>query len=308
MRLCLARRVGRTPVNRQPSIGVFYRCVHSARLPKQQPMPNQLSAARIECITTLTPTVRKLDLLVRDDKFAFQPGQWVDFLAPGIDAFTGFSLCSSPSRLPHATLAVKRSRHPSAAWCFEQARVGDMVHLRPGGSFMHRTHVDPSSGTLRLAMPHASHLLLVAGGVGINPFVSVLDDLLCAARAGEVPLSLPRVSLLYSAPTLEEFPFLDSITRMAADPVLAGSVHVERFVTRQPRAAEGAEDAATHWRRLGGADLQRVITSGTSSSLSVACSQTLALLCGPPPMAEGVAAKLVELGIPEHQVWFERWW
>lgn len=287
---------------------------HPTRNRMSDSSPRQACSARIESIETLTPTVRKLELVVEDRGFTFQPGQWVDFFVPGLDAVAGFSLCSSPARLPRATLAVKRSQHPSAAWCFERATAGDVVRLRAGGTFIHRALVDGERGAVRLALPHTSHLLLVAGGVGINPFVSILDDLAHAAReagAEKPPVSLPRVSLLYSSPTPDEFPFLDRLAKLTVDPALAGSVQLECFVTR----AEAGEAAAAqgplvvHRRRMERADLERFILGDTPrSGLHAACRDTLALLCGPPPMADSLATALGDLGVPEGQVWFERWW
>ena len=54
-----------------------------------------------------------------DERFGFQPGQWVDFHAPGVATIGGYSIVSPPSQLKcHRTcdIAVKESRHPPALW------------------------------------------------------------------------------------------------------------------------------------------------------------------------------------------------
>lgn len=60
----------------------------------------------------------------------FQPGQWVDFHAPGVQHVGGYSICSTPQdlqRLGTFELCVKASRHPCAQWVHQQAVAGDKV-------------------------------------------------------------------------------------------------------------------------------------------------------------------------------------
>ena len=68
----------------------------------------------------------------------FQPGQWVDFMAPSQDWVGGFSPASSPRDLPLLRLAVKRSRHPPAEWihsdfCLDTMNNHRTVKIRFGG-------------------------------------------------------------------------------------------------------------------------------------------------------------------------------
>ena len=58
-----------------------------------------------------------------DERFGFQPGQWVDFHAPGLITLGGFSIVSPPSQLTSSRtfeIAVKRSQHPPAHWVHTQ--------------------------------------------------------------------------------------------------------------------------------------------------------------------------------------------
>ena len=75
-----------------------------------------------------------------------------------------------------------------------ECRVGDQLSVRVGGDFIY----DPA--------PSGSHgLLLVAGGVGINPLISML--LHHTREVGEGRLSGTRVRLLYTARTVCEVLF-----------------------------------------------------------------------------------------------------
>ena len=75
-----------------------------------------------------------------------------------------------------------------------ECRVGDQLSVRVGGDFIY----DPA--------PSGSHdLLLVAGGVGINPLISML--LHHTREVGEGRMSGTRVRLLYTARTVCELLF-----------------------------------------------------------------------------------------------------
>ncbi|PRW59202.1 oxidoreductase NAD-binding domain-containing 1 [Chlorella sorokiniana] len=128
--------------------------------------------ARIAAISQETPTVKRFTLTPRGP-LAFLPGQWVDFAVPGIAAVGGYSFTSTPRQLERCgtfDLAIRRSAHPVATWLHDKARAGDEVAVRIGGSFTYQP------GDERRP------LLLLAGGVGINPLLSILQH--CCELAG----------------------------------------------------------------------------------------------------------------------------
>ena len=78
-------------------------------------------------------------------------------------------MSSAPSLLEEEgtlDLAVKASLAAPAHWVHTACKVGDTVGLRVGGNFFH-----PTPG---LSFPHS--ILLVAGGVGINPLFSIMQQ------------------------------------------------------------------------------------------------------------------------------------
>lgn len=78
-------------------------------------------------------------------------------------------MCSSPSEMQRDNimeLAVKYSEWPPANWLHRRAQVGNRVSLRVGGDFHYPDKDTKAKGN--------HDLLLVAGGVGINPLASII--------------------------------------------------------------------------------------------------------------------------------------
>ncbi|TGJ84299.1 hypothetical protein E0Z10_g4445 [Xylaria hypoxylon] len=150
----------------------------------------------------------------------FLPGQWLDVYVPGVEKAGGFTITSTPrearqahpalesedtsettspyeqgknskaARGPYLELAVQKSPdNPAAAWLWQDPHpstadhhtsssgpdsiIGKELHVRVGGGF-----VWPPPGinvrTLR-------RVVFVAGGVGVNPLVSMLCSLASSA-------------------------------------------------------------------------------------------------------------------------------
>merc|ERR1712013_295166 len=127
------------------------------------------SAAQVVSITQLSDTVKGLTLKLAENQetdLKFHAGQWLDFFISGEEKVGGFSMCSCPSDLSMKgtmDLAVKFSTWAPAHWIHTQCRVGDWITFRFGGNFYY-----PSSG-----FNDEHSLLLIAGGVGINPLYSI---------------------------------------------------------------------------------------------------------------------------------------
>merc|ERR1719433_339274 len=79
------------------------------------------------------------------------------------------------------------------------------VHLKAGGTFSWDAAADG---------PGVDHLLLVAGGIGINPLYSMLQAASRAPR--ETVPDLRRISLLYSAARPSELAFRGQLEELAA--------------------------------------------------------------------------------------------
>lgn len=245
-----------------------------------------LCAAEVCGISSESDTVKRLRLSVPPD-FSFKAGQWVDMFIPGVETVGGFSMCSSPGLLQREgviELAVKYAKHPPAHWVHTQCSVGSRVALRVGGDFF----FDPApSGP-------ALDLLLLAGGVGINPLYSILlhtTDLLREGRG----YSIRTTHICYSAKNTQELLFKNSILDMVRE--FPEAVSCQFHVTRQSSEVEAPLQPLTSHGRMSAEQLQTLVQP-----------QTLCYLCGPPPMIEALSRTLRTLGLPEDRILFEKWW
>jgi ferredoxin-NADP reductase len=211
---------------------------------------------------------------------AFEGGQWIDLAIPGITAVGGYSLVSRSGQATFE-IAVKRARHPPAQWVHTGAQPGALAAVRVGGSF----------SLSRLPLASSTRLLLLAGGVGINPLYCMLLEL---ARTPRPYPQLARIDLLYAARQPEELLFLSQLQELAAGGPLAGVLHLHTLVTSSPG----------HSRAMTAAAAQRLASSSSSSSaggLSV-------VMCGPPSFSEDMASAMGAAGVPASSVHCEKWW
>ncbi|RVE66867.1 hypothetical protein OJAV_G00111830 [Oryzias javanicus] len=306
---CLASAAARSFSLPGPATGLFcwrllgFRSTHRRTMSSKRQMDhlqrtsnnyrqNALYPAQVCGITSESETVKRLRIAVPPD-FVFKAGQWVDFFIPGVEKVGGFSMCSSPALLQREgviELAVKYTKHPPAHWVHTMCTVGSRVAVRVGGDFF----FDPSPSDPPV------DLLLVAGGVGINPLYSILlhaKDLLHLNQAsGGGGGNIGSAHLCYSAKNTQELLFKSSIIEMCRE--FPDKISCNFHVTQQ------SADVDAH--------LQPFIKSGRITveelEASVDPQRTLCYLCGPPPMIEGISETLTELGLPKNRILYEKWW
>ncbi|KGO73348.1 Riboflavin synthase-like beta-barrel [Penicillium italicum] len=172
-----------------------------------EPRQNRLHPVRLSHIEQVNPSVRLLQFALPQENndtnqqpFSFLPGQWLDVHIPSISQAGGFTITSTPAdaqvlpppeasidslacealepssesqgRPPYVELAVQDSPgNPSAAWLWKpnEEILGKELNIRVGGSF-----VWPPTG---VNINDVKNVVFVAGGVGINPLISMLSHL-----------------------------------------------------------------------------------------------------------------------------------
>ncbi|XP_034748209.1 oxidoreductase NAD-binding domain-containing protein 1 [Etheostoma cragini] len=252
---------------------------------------NALYPAQVCGIINESQTVKRLRLAVHPD-FSFKAGQWVDFFIPGVEKVGGFSMCSSPGLLQREgviELAVKYTKHPPAHWIHTMCTVGSRVAMRVGGDFFFNpSPSDPSVD-----------LLLVAGGVGINPLYSILlhsTDLLRLNHASGGREYNISAHLCYSAKNTQELLFKSSIIEACLE--FPDKLSCDLHVTQQSTAVDSHLQPFINHGRITDKELRAHVDP----------QRTLCFLCGPPPMIEALSKTLTDFGLPKDRILFEKWW
>ncbi|XP_074126210.1 oxidoreductase NAD-binding domain-containing protein 1 isoform X1 [Sminthopsis crassicaudata] len=250
-----------------------------------------LSPAKVCGLITESETVRRLRLLITNKDFSFKAGQWVDFFIPDVPVVGGFSICSSPSLLKQESaleLAVKYTNHAPSLWVHTKCALGSEVTVRVGGNFF----FDPQPSDPPV------NIVLIAGGVGINPLLSILlhlTDLQRHRDKKEGGYEMGKVRLLFSARNTDELLFKKSILNLTSE--FPGKVRCNFYVTQQ--TTEISEE------------LQPYVTEGRIPHQELEehiLEDTLFFLCGPPFMIEHFSQHLQARRVPKEHIRFEKWW
>jgi ferredoxin-NADP reductase len=184
----------------------------------------------------------------------------------------GYSLTSSPTVRDSVEIAVKQNDdQPVTRFLHERARVGDRLFLVGG------------QGDCYFTAGMAPALVLIAGGIGITPLISI-------ARYVRDAALYTRVTLIHSARSPEEHLYREEIEQMAAEN--------QRFRCIFVVSRAGAAGSTSHTGRI---DRRLLLEIGIDRS-------ALHFVCGPGQMIDGVTALLLDLGVPAAQLRFERWW
>ena len=230
--------------------------------------------ATISSIQQISPTVKVFGFELGGVDLPFLPGQWVDlFIDTGASVEVGgYSITSTPLQHGSIELAVKKLAHGAAAtYLHDRARPGDVVQIQGGSGGFH--HEPTWQGPL----------VLIAGGIGITPLISILR------YVDQSQLGNP-VQLIYSASSPSELLFLDEILSItASNPRIRCSFTVSR-------PTEGSWDG-----RQGRINLDMLREHFPEQN-------SLYYLCGPPSFQDDMAALVTELGVEYSMVRAERWW
>ncbi|KAJ5949516.1 hypothetical protein N7454_001100 [Penicillium verhagenii] len=312
-----------------------------------EPRQNRLYPVHLAHVEQVNQSIRLLQFTIPEPEngdqqqpFSFLPGQWLDVHIPSIPNAGGFTITSTPAdaqvlpspedpdasaarenvaaslasqgRAPYVELAVQDSpSNPAAAWLWKPKHeiIGKEVNIRVGGSF-----VWPPSG---IDIHEIKNVVLIAGGVGINPLISILSHI------NQTEIGSPlNVQILYSSrlpqgqatgtteSVLEQILFLPRLRHIIGShgPLSRVRIDLDLFLTSEPASElslKSPSDLKMHWRRINDQDLY-----SSMGGRDNATQDTVAYVCGPPIMTDGLVEKL--RGVLEvdgkQRVFFEKWW
>ena len=222
-----------------------------------------------------TPSVRTFRLSPPNGgtvPFTFRAGQFLN-LSLEIDGkrvSRSYTIASPPTREGCIELTVKREEHGHVSrFLHEMLMTGHSVTVSaPSGRFT----FDPKS---------AKAILLVAGGVGITPVMSILRELTDRCWPG-------KIDLVFSVRSAADVIFADELRFLTAR---HQNLHVFITITR---------DAAADWPGLKGR-----ITGESLKGLVPDVATRPAFVCGPDSMAAAARGDLLALGVPADRITLE---
>lgn len=225
-------------------------------------------AATVAAVEPVADGVMRLLLKAQAGAPEFLPGQYVNIGIPGGSARRSYSFANPSVAGEEMEFFVRLLEHGAMSdYLRDRAAVGDEVRLQgPLGQFFLRS-------------PRGGPLVMVAGGTGLAPMLSMLATL--AAREGE----RPRVILLYGANHPGE---LFALERIKA---YGDWIDLRTIVVRGDAGWSGPTGFVTG-----------LLGEGSVDQAALAD----AYLCGPPPMIDAARAALIDLGVPTARIFAEK--
>lgn len=283
-----------------------------------EPRDADLHEVRLGRIEQVNERVRLFRLDLVSGPIKFLPGQWLDTYIADVPKAGGFTITSAPSAAltgpsPYLELAVQESpENEPAAWLWRPVGeiLGARLRVRVGGRFV----FPPQSGGEGVAASVSASVLkrvvFVAGGVGVNPLVSMLSYIAEDHEQDAAPLDVSFVyaSKMPTSGNLSDIVFLDRITRAFGEGKVKGKVKL--FITTAKDMATSQQQQET--RYINGAPVEIQPRRLTIADISEAIGGedhegTVVYVCGPPPMTDELVEKLAAV-MDSRRILTERWW
>lgn len=239
--------------------------------PSAKPWKGELRVAQIVRETPTVSTFRLVDAAGGRLPFDFLPGQFLQVEvepAPGASAKRSYTIASAPTQTGYVELTIKREAQGAvSAYLHDRITAGDL--LKVAGPY----------GTFTFSGTDAESVVLIAGGVGVTPMMSVLRYLTDLVWPGEI-------FFIYSVRSTDEMLFREELE------------HLER---RHPNVSvlctAETRTPGTSWLGPEGRLTRDLLQTAVPE-----LGHRRVHLCGPPPMMAAMKALLAELGVPAEQL------
>ncbi|KAL3476380.1 hypothetical protein BJX99DRAFT_258510 [Aspergillus californicus] len=276
----------------------------------------------------------------------FFPGQWLDVHIPSVPNAGGFSITSTPAdaqvlpslepleelvpadevpalplnpqgREPYIELAVQNApSNPACAWLWRPVEeiLGKELCVRVGGGF-----VWPPPGVKLEGIRNA---VFVAGGVGMNPLISMLSHLHNNDETTGLYHPSLSIHILYSSKlpdaatpesALKQVLFLPRLREIirSQSQFHRLDITLDLFLSNldsqsSPLLDQPPNDLTIHLRRINQDDLRKAVFG---TNVQTTPSETVCYVCGPPQMTDVVVDTLSkQLDGQTDRIFFEKWW
>ncbi|MCF6180295.1 MAG: 2Fe-2S iron-sulfur cluster-binding protein, partial [Geopsychrobacter sp.] len=235
----------------------------------------KLCRLRVVRIYQETPEVKTFRMVACDGAaipFSYQPGQFLTLSIPheGKTIRRNYTISSSPTQGYYCEITVKREEQGiGSRYLHDVLQEGDTLE------------VQPPAGHFIFTGKEAKSIVLIGGGVGVTPMMSVARAMLDIGWNGEL-------YFIYACRTLQEFIFADEMKALKRrNPKLKTFIVVGEL--------EKPQDGF-HTGQLTAKRLAAWVPKITDKRIH---------LCGSPPMMDALKNMLTELGVTKEQIKFE---
>ncbi|KQV69531.1 oxidoreductase [Nocardioides sp. Root122] len=252
------------PCSMKPRSDLVLQIASTSAVAKTRAATYKATITRLE---RLSPTTVSLTVETDErDDLAFLPGQYVNIEVPGTGESRSYSFSTATDDRSLGFLVKLTPGGVMSTWLSEQAAVGDEVSFTgPNGSFFLREAERP--------------LLLIAGGTGLAPILSILRTMRASG-------STRPTHLVYGVSTDDDLVELAELDALASElPALTWDHCVSDPATR-----------AAHQGYVMGLIGAEHLHEG----------DVAVYLCGPPPMVEAVRGHFADQGIEPTGFYYEK--
>jgi benzoate/toluate 1,2-dioxygenase reductase subunit len=233
-------------------------------------LPTKSKAVDILNIDQLSESVVRLRCKLGPmAKIDFLPGQYMHVAVPGSAHIRYYSMATAQKDWPVLDFLIRILPDGVMSSFLRQARAGDKITLvGPFGTFYLRENAGP--------------ILMVAGGTGLAPFLSMLATL---RHRGQFDR---RVTLCFGVNSLEELFYAAEIEAYRTH---FPSIDIRIAIMRPSADWSGAQGTAVD-----------LVTATDARALD---EDGAAYLCGPPAMIDASRRLLLSLGVDQNKVYAE---
>ena len=229
----------------------------------------KLVLADVEKVTHNAKTFRFKPPLGGHIPFTYIPGQFLTLhIAPhGIPTKRSYTIASTPTWRDRIEITVKREEFGLVSrWLHDELQIGEEVEI------------EAPNGTFCFTGKETGSVVLIGGGVGVTPMMSVARYLTEITWQG-------RIYLILGFQTPRDFIFREEVAELQAR-----NANLSLTVTM---SRPGNEPWSGRVGRIDAALLASAVPDITTQQAHV---------CGPPQMMEAVKAALIVLGVPESEI------
>ncbi|MGH7839258.1 MAG: NADH:ubiquinone reductase (Na(+)-transporting) subunit F [Candidatus Binataceae bacterium] len=231
--------------------------------------PPRYLDARVTDLSEIAPSMFLIHLAI-ESSLGFHAGQYVEVNVPRTEEWRAYSLANPPTARRHLELLVKLVPGGLFSEYLAGSRLksGDVLSIRgPYGSFAMRPGEQP--------------ILFITGGSGLAPVLSMLREL-------AQTLTARPIRLLYGARARRDLCFVEELLGYEKD------FADLKFV---PVLSDAKDDA--DWQGERGMVTETIERWRHGDSVQ-------AYLCGPPLMIDAALPILERLGVPAHEIFYDK--